>query len=591
MDVSRWILEFLIRSPGKDRLAKDALSVMPVPNNDLRLNKIALLRTIEGEVSDAMVTETILEKLELVEALDSRQESGAAAMADSMKGAYCAVALECTVKFLVSGGGKPGEKYLNALNRVWRGRVRQLEMSGKSKLFTKELKRCWDEVEAAISDNSVCKKFLVMNTRNEAVRLVLEYLKEAWALLGPSFVEWAAKLTTEHRGLVRLGDGGVRSRGVESVEDEPEVGIERVDEEIEVQEPTAVKLASLGGGVSGMPELISEFRDQEDRTGTSKDQVCNKDEEIEVQEPTALKLASPGGGLSVSGMPELTSEFRDQEDRTGTSKDQVCNKDTDVDVTLPDSGTATFVKEIQSEKVVTRNKQVAINKRHRGRVRIAEDENFETNESENRNSISTPEVDRVREALKSSTSELQAVVTDPLPEASRVAEAVATDLATKNVSHENPLESQKGTEADATTNPCIEKNTNSNDPTPGNPSTSHQNNNPQPSLMARNSTAHTYEWDDSIDSIDDSDPRANASRLNPTRSKRKTVSALKKDESTKFTKRRKVKRWSLLEEDALRDGVKKYGKGNWKLILNTYHDLFEERTEVDLKDKWRNMTR
>uniref|UniRef100_A0A803QV43 Uncharacterized protein n=1 Tax=Cannabis sativa TaxID=3483 RepID=A0A803QV43_CANSA len=543
MDVSRWILEFLIRSPGKDRLAKDALSVMPVPNNDLRLNKIALLRTIEGEVSDAMVTETILEKLELVEALDLRQESGAAAMADSMKGAYCAVALECTVKFLVSGGGKPGEKYLNALNRVWRGRVRQLEMSGKSKLFTKELKRCWDEVEAAISDNSVCKKFLVMNTRNEAVRLVLEYLKEAWALLGPSFVEWAAKLTTEHRGLVRLGDGGVRSRGVESVEDEPEVGIERVDEEIEVQEPTAVK------------------------------------------------LASPGGGLSVSGMPELTSEFRDQEDRTGTSKDQVCNKDTDVDVTLPDSGPATFVKEIQSEKVVTRNKQVAINKRHRGRVRIAEDENFETNESENRNSISTPEVDRVREALKSSTSELQAVVTDPLPEASRVAEAVATDLATKNVSHENPLESQKGTEADATTNPCIEKNTNSNDPTPGNPSTSHQNNNPQPSLMARNSTAHTYEWDDSIDSIDDSDPRANASRLNPTRSKRKTVSALKKDESTKFTKRRKVKRWSLLEEDALRDGVKKYGKGNWKLILNTYHELFEERTEVDLKDKWRNMTR
>ncbi|KAL7187363.1 hypothetical protein ACSBR1_037434 [Camellia fascicularis] len=33
------------------------------------------------------------------------------------------------------------------------------------------------------------------------------------------------------------------------------------------------------------------------------------------------------------------------------------------------------------------------------------------------------------------------------------------------------------------------------------------------------------------------------------------------------------------------------GIGNWKLILNSYRDIFEERTEVDLKDKWRNMIR
>ncbi|CAL5440039.1 unnamed protein product [Camellia sinensis] len=34
-----------------------------------------------------------------------------------------------------------------------------------------------------------------------------------------------------------------------------------------------------------------------------------------------------------------------------------------------------------------------------------------------------------------------------------------------------------------------------------------------------------------------------------------------------------------------------FGIGNWKLILNSYRDIFEERIEVDLKDKWRNMIR
>ncbi|XP_047313102.1 uncharacterized protein LOC124916431 [Impatiens glandulifera] len=55
--------------------------------------------------------------------------------------------------------------------------------------------------------------------------------------------------------------------------------------------------------------------------------------------------------------------------------------------------------------------------------------------------------------------------------------------------------------------------------------------------------------------------------------------------------RRRRKFWSNLEEDTLRDGVKKFGHGNWKSILEHYKDIFEERTEVDLKDKWRNMMR
>ncbi|KAF4387417.1 hypothetical protein F8388_011565 [Cannabis sativa] len=534
MDVSRWILEYLIRSPENDRLPTRALSVLPIPNHDLRWKKILLLRTIECDVSDALVTESILQNLELVEALDSRQEEGAAtAIVESMKAAYCAVALECTVKFLVSGGGKPGEKYLNAIDRIWRGRVCQLERSGKkSNLLTVDLKRCWDEVEKAVWDDGVCKKLLGMNTRNEAVRLVLEYLKEVWALMGPSFVEWAAKLSTYERGLARSG-------AVEGSENEHEVY--RV---------------------------------------------------VEMREPVASKLANPGGGLSVSGMLELATELRAREDVMEPGNDQVCDKDVDFAVTFHDSRPSTVVKEIQREKVVTRSKQVVFNKRRRGPVRISEVEDLDTNESENCNSIPTPEVNRVQETLKSSTQELRALVTDPLPEALQVAEGVASDLATKNVSHEHPVESQKETEADAATNASVEQSTRhvqSSDANLDKPSCSHQDNGTQPSLMARNSTAHTYEWDDSID--DDPDTSVKRSKLHLPSPKIKVVSPLKKYAPTKILKRRKVKRWSLLEEDTLRDGVNKYGRGNWKLILNSYSDIFEERTEVDLKDKWRNMTR
>lgn len=69
----------------------------------------------------------------------------------------------------------------------------------------------------------------------------------------------------------------------------------------------------------------------------------------------------------------------------------------------------------------------------------------------------------------------------------------------------------------------------------------------------------------------------------------KKLSPLKEYEPKKITKRRKKKKWSQWEEDNLRTGIKLIGEGNWKSILRSYD--FDERTEVDLKDKWRNMKR
>ncbi|CAA7038574.1 unnamed protein product [Microthlaspi erraticum] len=52
--------------------------------------------------------------------------------------------------------------------------------------------------------------------------------------------------------------------------------------------------------------------------------------------------------------------------------------------------------------------------------------------------------------------------------------------------------------------------------------------------------------------------------------------------------RRPVKFWSREEEEALTEGVKEHGRA-WKYIKNSNPLVFADRTEVDLKDKWRNL--
>ncbi|KAG7396036.1 hypothetical protein PHYBOEH_002859 [Phytophthora boehmeriae] len=57
--------------------------------------------------------------------------------------------------------------------------------------------------------------------------------------------------------------------------------------------------------------------------------------------------------------------------------------------------------------------------------------------------------------------------------------------------------------------------------------------------------------------------------------------------------RRARKRWSKEEEGALLDGYRLYGsyKNVWVLIKTRYPDVLQDRSNVDLKDKYRNMLR
>ncbi len=45
--------------------------------------------------------------------------------------------------------------------------------------------------------------------------------------------------------------------------------------------------------------------------------------------------------------------------------------------------------------------------------------------------------------------------------------------------------------------------------------------------------------------------------------------------------------WSTLEEANLRKGIHLFGEGNWRQILD--HFMFDGRSNMDLKDKWRNI--
>lgn len=60
------------------------------------------------------------------------------------------------------------------------------------------------------------------------------------------------------------------------------------------------------------------------------------------------------------------------------------------------------------------------------------------------------------------------------------------------------------------------------------------------------------------------------------------------DEKPKEAKKQKRTKFTSDEEDAIRDGVKRFGVGNWKHIKNNDPRLVD-RTTVQIKDKYRNM--
>ncbi|KAK3440191.1 hypothetical protein EUGRSUZ_B00490 [Eucalyptus grandis] len=496
-DISRWILEFLLRQPRLDDGAvKLALAVLPLPDSDLRLKKSVLLRSIQSEVDAASVSEETLDALEAIEEVD--RTTAPPAVSDAMREAYRAVAVECAARFL-HGRVDEGGEYSRAVERIWQGRVRRMEESAvKSGLLSPELLRWGRRVEAAMRDGGERESVLAMNTRGDAFRSVRAYLGEAWERMGPSFLEVAASRMAE--------DNPCRELVV-----------------------TSGRVESHAGERDDLPD---------------------------VRASTGLNSERPAVRIEDDGeMPET----------------------------------------LRPDKGLIKRKQLARHRRSKVGVKIIHD-NGETGRdiaSRTRfDTVPSPDVNRVQEALKSSSMELRAAVADPLPDAIRLANSLVRNAAGSSMNFEC-AEAQIREDVNAS-DASAEQNVG---PVPGgeenhvNQSTSHQNKQCKPSLFERNTSARTYEWDDSIEGSPEEPSGSDRVQLPSPR--RSAVSPLRKPltRSLKVSGRRKVKRWSLEEEETLRNGVQRFGKGNWKLILHCYRHIFEERTEVDLKDKWRNMNR
>ncbi|KAF7152370.1 hypothetical protein RHSIM_Rhsim01G0242800 [Rhododendron simsii] len=476
-DVARWVLEYILRQPLDDRTLNNLLRVLPIPNDNARLKKSMLLRRIESEIiKKGSIPEKLLGFLERIEELDYQE---GIETCDSMKHAYCSVAVDCTVRFL-----DEREEYFDAVKRIWRGRVWKMERSERAVgLVCDELRGWRDDIEAAVWDPSVCENVRVKSRGNGVLEAVRVYVDEAWKSAGPSFLEAVAGTVSEDTMREVLGQGGIGDRV---------------------------------GGDSTRDSIVSE-KDKESRRGG----VLPRQKHVAMKHPRGATIGT-SRGVKITDTEEL--------DLRKLSNYYEC---------LP-----------------------------------------------------SPEINEVQEALRTSVAELQAVVKDPLPEALRLAENVMSCMGGQNMNQESSGRGQNGKNVDAA-NPSVGTSPEAalaNEANCDNQRSGHQNDVPKPSLMARNGTACTFEWDDSVDSLPEGSAD-HASRLHLSTPNRRLVSPLKKYQTPKISRRRKVKKWSPLEEDTLRTGVQKLGMGNWKVILNAYREIFEERTEVDLKDKWRNMTR
>ncbi|KAL0390348.1 UNVERIFIED_CONTAM: hypothetical protein Scaly_0391900 [Sesamum calycinum] len=458
-DIAIWVLEFLLRQPLEDRIVNSLLRALPLPRENPKLQKLILLKKLESEMSRNSISESTLEFLEQLEEIEFRQ--GTEMVSDAMKHAYCSVAVECTVKLLVSGDGSSKFKFFEAVKRVWRGRIGRMEkLVEKGGLGSEELWVWKDEIEAAVWEDNVCQSVLKKSEGVNAVEAVNAYLREEKEKMGPSFLE-----------------------------------------------------------------LVAE-------------QVKNDD---------VLQ-----GMLGVGSV-----------DQVAGNEAHLCTVDRDTDV-------GNVNNDMQKGKIKLRDKLVGLrgsrglaSRKARRAIIVESDEMKIGASSKNYNLPHSPEVNGVRKALQSSSLELQAVVKDPLPEALQLAEAIS-GVAREDKGHD-PIEVNH-----VAGNQFVVDGAGVIHSTVGNVSDTRKR-----SLMEPNSSAHTYEWDGSQE--DRTDCRGTLQLPSP---RVINVSPLDRYEAANIKKRRKARKWSTLEEDTLRAGVQKYGKGNWKVILTTHRDIFEGRTEA-----------
>ncbi|KAI5065290.1 hypothetical protein GOP47_0019985 [Adiantum capillus-veneris] len=203
-------------------------------------------------------------------------------------------------------------------------------------------------------------------------------------------------------------------------------------------------------------------------------------------------------------------------------------------------------------------------------------------------SLESPVILKAQIELKDGQASLNAVVQDPLPEALKIAEEAAKISGLVEQARERTF---SGNDVNQGMQPLSE-NVNINIAQDRGVMQGPPDRRSKKSIMDRNPTAHTVEWETSDDIADSSDDRSPSNSRHIRLPKLQTRQSFARQggiAARNEPRRRKFRRWNLEEESVLRKEVERYGKGHWKHILQKHKAIFEGRTEVDLKDKWRNI--
>ncbi|KAI3945633.1 hypothetical protein MKX01_032311 [Papaver californicum] len=597
---SAMVIEFLLLQPNiGGNILKPLLTKLPIHKNDPRIIQTILLQ----KLSDLPISETTLDVLEKLEEF---YYSNGIKVLDSMKGAYCAVAVHSTVIYLKQNGTNGFRDYFEAVVRIWRGRVYDMEKFGNVGLVSSKLKDMKGMIEEVLWNETVRDNVLRWDTLGDAARLVGVFLRDALKEFGPSRLEIALKLMMDkgnevgvasrnllpeerrgcNGGAMAVG-AGTEIHGVENAECELALPHERVLEARETNgnDMDLDSVTKIRGRVNAEYQLpspqIERVQEGQDRNGDDMDVgyvsniPCEANATCEMPAPEVRRLQE----VLTTATSNSQAVVEDLEARAKVAECQLPSPQTErVHEAHETNGidlAARFVSSISHAANVRSGLPNPEVESVRGTLgtsssnlqAVAEDPH--PTAAKDKYKISSPVIKRVREALRKSTLDLRAVVKDPLPDALRMAATVSASMAREGTGVQNTLPVGEGVEASGVADEIRNHSAAT-----------------RPSLMSRNNTARTHEWsEDSIDSSDEGSP--NRPRLPTPRTI--PVPPLVIHE-VKPNKRRK-KFWSVLEEETLRKAVNEIGRGNWTRILDEHREIFDERTAGDLKDKWRNMTK
>nr|GEX61574.1 homeodomain-like protein [Tanacetum cinerariifolium] len=366
--VISWILEFLInQNTLDDETLNNLIHILPLPNNNPRLKKSLILRKFDSDIKTGPISDHTLDLLESILELDISQH--VFNPSEALKLAYGTLAMYCTIKSIENDDI---EAKCDSLKRVWSERVREMEGCDNVRY---EMLSWVKDIEARIMEVDVCENVLVMFEELDVGEVLSRYVSEAREMMGPSFIEVACEVVLSDPGLSKeLGlDGGVSGRDLD-------VDVHSEDNEAS-RAPVLPKNKQISHRGAKIVDPMETSHDQCDGIPTPevdrvKEALEKSSSELnaEVKDPLSKALRYTES-LNVNTSGENMARDHDVGGSTKNNDEQIS------DISHGRSGT------------------------HRG-AKIVDP--METSHYQC-DGIPTPEVDRVKEALEKSSSELNAV--------------------------------------------------------------------------------------------------------------------------------------------------------------------------------------